>query len=187
MKGRVAVSFSKWRIWLGTRRQHHSLLLTCPAVSAGPCTLTSLSRAAPSVKWRHCKANKICGWKDSWVLHVPCYSWSNTGNCTVRELVHLEMITLSFTPTSPLTKVSSTLLMSFLMIIYMGKNLCRIILSLSEYVGHLASEVDKTMKKRAVLSSQGWVVGGFVWFCVGWGFLWVLLFVCLFLKKIAEL
>lgn len=37
-------------------------------------------------------------------------------------------------------------------------------------MGHLASEVDKTMKKRAVLSSQGWVVGGFVWFCVGWGF-----------------
>lgn len=43
-------------------------------------------------------------------LHVLCYSYSNTGDCSVRQPVHLKRISLSFTPTSPLKKLSNTLL-----------------------------------------------------------------------------
>lgn len=65
VKGAVAVSSSKWCSWLVTKRQRHSLLLDCPAMSAGPCGPTSLSIVTPSVKWEHCRAIKISGWRDS--------------------------------------------------------------------------------------------------------------------------
>lgn len=118
VKGAVAVSSSRWCSWLVTKRQHHSMLLVCPAVSAGPCGFTSLSTVSP-VKWKQLKS---VGERTH--IGVACF---------ILQSVHLEIISLSFTPTSPLTKVSNILLTSFLMIVYTGKSLCRIILSLSEY------------------------------------------------------
>lgn len=127
VKGTVAVSSSKWCSWLVTKRQHHSLLLDCPAMSAGPCGFTSLSIVSP-VKWEHHRAIKISGWRDSC---RSCIFYSTVK--VIQATVHLEIIPLSFISTSPITMVSNILLTSFLMIVYTGKDLCHIILSLSEY------------------------------------------------------
>lgn len=56
------------------------------------------------------------------------------------------MISLSFTPTSPLKKVSNIPLTLFLMITYAGKGVCHVVLC--QNIGHLDNEIAKIMKKE---------------------------------------